>query len=441
MKAVYAYTLKGKIIVKILRCLFSIVHLLKGRKWKYPKLNFSEDPLHYSLLDGLYFGYKYYYAPHTTDPTSLLRKHTIPEIQEDANEQIITLTAAGDLMPYEWIDPRFCENLWDDIGEDFFASDLVIANLETPIDESQPIGLVPELMLNNMEFNGDASMFKVFNGNGKYKGFDVMSTANNHSYDKGEAGIINTLSFLYKEKIKYCGTASTWEQRNQFPIIDCKGVKIAFIAYTYSLNHLKLPLGKEYLCNHIPLHVEHGDLSLVKKQVALAHERGADFVVASVHFGNAYQLFPSEHIVKNTYRLFDECGVDLILGGHAHNIQPIEYYPFTCPFTNKPKRGFVTYCMGDFVAYDIFTWGHLPVWLKIEIAKSSKGTRVKHVEINPIYTSGVYKNATQRDLRFWNAETLWTRLRNGDVPELIDFNKEEAQYLETIYHQVYNNSN
>ncbi len=437
MIPVSPYTLQGKIIVRIIRSLLFFIYVFRGTKWERPRKNFIEDPLHYNWVDIIYFSYKYYYKPPEL-PEGMLQINSefIPPVL-DYDTPVISISAGGDLMPYAWINEKYCTRLWDDIGADFFGNDIVIANLETPVDSFQSVGLVPEVMLNHMEFNCDESMFDIFNGNKKYKGFDILSTANNHSFDKGETGIINTIAFLQKQNIRHSGTASSWEQQNNFPILERNGIKVAFIAFTYSLNHLEVPLGKEYLCTHIPLNKPGCDLSFIKKQVIIAHERGADIVVASVHYGNAYQLFPGEHIIEISHRLFDECGIDILLGGHAHNIQPVEFYPFTCPVTLRKKQGFVTYCMGDFVAYDIFTWGHLPVWFRIDIGMSAEGAVIKEIFINPVYTSGNYINKNQRDLRFLNAKKLWKQIENNNINTLESIDIKEALYLRSIYEKVF----
>ncbi len=202
---------------------------------------------------------------------------------------------------------------------------------------------------------------------------------------------------------------------------------------------MSLPEGKEYLCNHIPLNVPGANLDFIKDQVEIAYGKGADIIIASVHYGNAYQLFPGEHIVKMTHRLFNECGIDIILGGHAHNIQPMEYYDFISPITKKKKQGFVIYCMGDFVAYDIYTWGHLPVWLKIIIAKTAEETFIKEIKVNPVYTLGIYRNKHRRELKFFNAMKLWDRIEHGEEKTLPLFNRNEALYLKGIYKEVFPN--
>ncbi|NJN35493.1 MAG: hypothetical protein HC817_15760 [Saprospiraceae bacterium] len=121
----------------------------------------------------------------------------------------------------------------------------------------------------------------------------------------------------------------------------------------------------------------------------------------SLHYGNAYQAFPGAHIVKNTQRIFDDCGVDIILGGHAHNAQPMARYDFRCPLTQQTKAGFVLFSFGDFVAYDIFNGCHLSVFLKLTLAKgfNTEGVKIcyiKNVEPTPVYANGVFKDKNAR---------------------------------------------
>lgn len=440
MKPVCAYSLNGKFIVACLRSLLAMVYLFKGKQWQRPPANFHEDPAHYKIKDIIFFAYKYYFKPLEQFESNDIKGNlnfTFLKPNIEASDNRVTITAGGDLMPYEWVNSDYCKALWDDIGDDFFSGDIVIANLETPINRIKPAAVVPELMLNDMEFNGDAAMFDVFNGNSNYKGFDILSTANNHSFDQGETGILNTIEFLNEREIHYTGTSASETTVHDFPILERNGIKIAFIACTYSLNHLQLPPGKAYLCNHIKLNQANCDLSFIKKQVLLAHERGADIVVGSMHYGNAYQLFPGNHIIDITKRLFDECGLDILLGNHGHNLQPLIYHQFVCPITQRSKQGLAAFCLGDFVAYDIFTWGHLPIWLKIELAKTKNGVVLSDVTVNPIYVCGIYHSKLKRDLRLLNALRLWDAIAKSEDISLPNFNIEEAKYLKKIFSNVF----
>jgi Bacterial capsule synthesis protein PGA_cap len=450
-KACHAFTIEGKIMVVLMRLIAKVVRFFYGKTFDQPLENYLEDPRYFKFpsRDLFYFLYKYYHRPPTVDDTlgataAYFSKQQFTQIQTEKflPQSEITLTAAGDLMPYEWIQNEYCQNLWEDIGEHFFDSDLVFANLETPINPSKSASYVPEMMLNDMYFNGSEPMFDIFNGQKKYKGFDILSTANNHSLDMEEDGVISTITFLKKQKIAHVGTARNWQEQQDFPILERNGIKVAFLAYTYSMNKMVNPEGKEYLCNHLELNKPDIDLQLIKNQVLNAKKRGTDVVIASIHYGNAYQVFPSQHIIKNTHRFFDECGVDIVLGGHAHNIQPMENYDFTCPFSQEKKKGFVIYALGDFIAYDIFTWGHLPVYLKMTIQKgifeNQEKTFLTSVEPFPVYVCGTFHSRKKRELKMYDAQKLLQNIDNQSFENsLTSFQKKEFNDLMIFYKKYF----
>lgn len=449
---VTAYTLRGKALVSALRGLLHLVQYWYGKKWSSPPPHFHEDPRLFTKSDLLFFAYKYYFKPTLeSDNTEGVEKFFLnnPPIfstpKNITNE--VTLSAAGDLMPYEWIQKRFCPHLWDDIADDFFSSDLTFANLETPLDTSKPASLVPEVMLSDMNFNADEEMFELFQGKGDKQqargrrkgandqGFDILSTANNHSLDMGESGIFKTIEYLETQNIAFTGTARSAEERANFPIIERNRIKTAFIAYTFSMNQYTNPTDKPFLVNHLEVNQPDIDLSPLARDVALARERGAEFVILSLHFSNAYQAYPNAHIVRNAQRIFDECGVDIILGGHAHNIQPMARYDFKCPFTQKPKAGLVLFSFSDFIAYDIFNGCHLSVYLKLKISKDTEGgVFLSDVEPVPVYACGVYHNKNKRDLRLLDAKKWLTKIENEGKPDFMtDWNVKELRYLMQFY--------
>lgn len=340
--------------------------------------------------DKLYMGYKYYYKglvqPEKDSGTDKYFYNQTLQIrvpQDFISEQMITIGVGGDLIPYDCIRPENCWNLWNEAGDFFFNNDIVFANLETVADPSQPYSAAPEVMLHDMFFNIDDATFNIFSGNGQYRGYDVLATANNHSMDLGEAGILATQQFLQAKQIAWCGTAQSAESRDDFPIIERKGIKVAFLAYTFSLNKESLPQGKEWLCNHIWLNEDNPDISLIVHQANLARQRGADIIVGSLHMGCAYQAFPNNHTLQNIHQICRETGIDIILGGHPHNPQPFEI------FEHNNRQHFIAYSLGDFIAYDIFKWCHLPLILKLEISKGTLNgqphTQLTSVQVRPFY--------------------------------------------------------
>jgi poly-gamma-glutamate synthesis protein (capsule biosynthesis protein) len=260
---------------------------------------------------------------------------------------------------------------------------------------SKPYSAAPEIMLNDMYFNIDEKTFDIFSGNGKYRGFDVLSTANNHSFDMGEAGVHSTIQFLQKKGIAWCGTASNSEERNHITMIERKGISIAFLAYTFSLNKHALPADKEWLCNHLQLNTEDADISTIVADAKQARLIGADIVVAALHMGCAYQVYPNMHTVHNMHRICKQANIDIVLGGHPHNMQPLEILETTDEATGITKQHFISYSQGDFIAYDIYKWCHLPLLLKLSISKGTlQGKR--HVQLTGIEAKAFYLYANKQ---------------------------------------------
>ncbi|CAN5548316.1 hypothetical protein BH10BAC3_BH10BAC3_15810 [soil metagenome] len=396
-------SLPGKLLVKTLRSLYGIRKLTGLPKWETPIPSHHEDPLKMTFAEKLYLGYKYYYkgmvkAEPGAGLEDYFKNQTLqPAVPADFKvQETITLSAGGDLIPYACITPENCHQLWNEAGDFFFNNDIVFANLETVADLSKPYSAAPEVMLHDMFFNIHEESFQIFSGNGKYKGYDVLSTANNHTMDVGETGIVATQHFLQSKKIEFTGTASSKETRDDFPIIERKGIRIAFIAYTYSLNKETLPAGKEWLCNHLNLNEPNADISLIIHHATLARGRGADIIVASLHMGCAYQAYPSKFTVDNMHRICREAGVDILLGGHPHNMQPMEIFETNLTNEGLSRQHFIVYSLGDFIAYDIFKWCHLPMLLRLHISKGTINgkphTIVSRIDAKPFY---MYQNKNE----------------------------------------------
>lgn len=409
-KPTRAITTNGKLLARLLWIVFGVFHLFKKNKWQHPPQGFHDDPLHFTFKDILFFGYKYYFktlekAEKNSGIEGYFLSQNLVFPEKPLGAKTITLSAGGDLMPYEWINPASTQHLWDEVGDFFFSSDIVFANLETPVALDKKPSLTPEVMLNDMYFNGSPELFSIFSGNGKYKGYDVLSTANNHMLDQGEKSALDTLDFIESKGIEAVGSARSLKDKDNFPIVERDGVKVAFLAYTYSLNKLQPIKGKEYLSNYIELNQEGCDISSIVRQAKLAKERGADMVVCSLHCGCAYQAYPATQTVGLYHRVFEEAGVDVILGHHPHNPQPMEQYPFTDPFTGEQKLGFAVYSLGDFVAYDLNIFCRMPLLLKLEICKTYEHTFVSGLQILPAYLAGKTTD-TGMDVRLLNLKRL-----------------------------------
>ncbi|TAF87350.1 MAG: hypothetical protein EAZ48_03805 [Flavobacteriia bacterium] len=429
-------TLKGKFLVGLVRLLFKIRKTLGGKDWLHPMKGHHEDPRKMNFRQQLYFGYKYYFqAILKGDEGAGLEQHFQSQGAKFENKdtsnssQKITLSAGGDLMPYFCITSEQCKNLWEESGDFFFDADLVVGNLETPLNPKKPASLVPEVMLSNMYFNANQDMFEVYSGLGKYKGFDVLATANNHSLDQGEDGVVQTIEFLDQKEIQHVGTARSENERDAFPIIEKNGIKIAFLSYTFSLNALVCPEGKAYLANHLNLNEANPDLSLIMHQAQLARQKGAEFLVAFLHMGCAYQPYPSQTIVDNMQQICRQTGIDLVLGGHPHNAQPIEFLEIKDPFSGRQKQSTIIYSQGDFVAYDIHKWCKLPLLLKFDIAKINGEVVISAIRAKLFYNYAQLKNGKVESLRLLDYAHLRenSNILATDLPAQHEF--EELSYF------------
>jgi len=435
---VRAISLKGKLLTRLVRFGFRVRSIF-GKKYVYPLKGHHEDPLKMSTNERLYLGYKYYYkaiveAEENSGIAEQFKLPLQPKIPEDfIPETTITLSAGGDLMPYTCINKQTCSQLWDEVGEFFFSSDIVFANLETPIDPAKKPSAVPEVMLSNMYFNGSSELFDVFSAFGKYGGYDILSVANNHSLDQQPDGLLATFDFLTEKGIAYTGAAKTKEDYNNFPILERDGIKIAFLAWTFSLNMETVPTETPWLCNHICLNESNPDISPIIQQAKLARERGADLVAAALHMGCAYQPFPDQQIIDTMQRICREAGIDLILGGHPHNPQPLSFYNYHDQITGEEKQSLIIYSLGDFVAYDIFKWCHAPLIAKLDISKGTingkSQTRITGIQLKTIYVDATVEKGTVTQLRFCDVKRLRHSVElaqlssdsQKELAEIIDF--------------------
>ena len=79
-------------------------------------------------------------------------------------------------------------------------------------------------------------------------GFNLVSLATNHTMDKGEQGVLNSLSYWGKQQnILTAGSYKSFEDRDRKVIKEINGIKYAFFSYTTWTNGLETPTGKEYL--------------------------------------------------------------------------------------------------------------------------------------------------------------------------------------------------
>lgn len=165
-------------------------------------------------------------------------------------------------------------------------------------------------------------------------GFDVMTTANNHSLDTGKDGVIRTLDTIRNHAMDTVGTYAS-RPESRVLMKEVKDIKLAFLSYTEHVNGLESMLTADELDAMINV----VDEQKMKEDIAYAKAQGADLIVASIHWGNEYEREPSGRQEELAQMLADS-GVAIILGSHPHVIQRSEWLDQT----------FVIYSMGNFIS-------------------------------------------------------------------------------------------
>lgn len=164
-------------------------------------------------------------------------------------------------------------------------------------------------------------------------GFNLVSLANNHTMDKGEQGVINSVKFWKtKPGVYYTGQALSDEDReSNIKVLEKNGIKYAFFAYTTVTNGLLPPAGKEYLTNIYSKEKVQKDIDKVKDK--------ADLIIVSMHWGEEYTTNPNNN-QKQVAKELADMGVNLVIGNHAHSIEPVEMIDDTLVF----------YALGNFIS-------------------------------------------------------------------------------------------
>ena len=214
-------------------------------------------------------------------------------------------------------------------------------------------------------------------------GVDVLSTAGNHCLDMGFSGLSRTIDVLDDADISHLGTYKTQEDRDAILFKYVKGIKIAFINYTYGTNGISVPSDKSFCVNLI-------DKDLIKKDIESAKSQKADLIVACMHWGTEYRTTANSEQEELADFLFQN-GVDVILGNHPHVLEQMEKRTVTLE-NGSTKDGFVIYALGNFICDQNAENTRNSIILNLTITKHIDGKiSIDKADYIPIY---MYKNSS-----------------------------------------------
>ena len=251
------------------------------------------------------------------DPSPTAAEPTLPTIEATSTTipvRTFTLVATGDIISHGAVAERADANVDDgwDYSEMFrrvrpilTGADLALCHLESPLSMDD----------DDLSFSGifrvPSSLADAVAG----AGYDGCSLASNHALDSGRSSVDATLHHLRRVGLGTAGMADSADATGP-AWYEPGGIRVAHLSYTDLMNGRDLPTDQPWLVGHL-------DPVGVEADAAAAVADGAEFVVVSLHWGEEYRVQPTDRQAVLVDRLLAMPDVDLVLGHHAHVLQPV----------------------------------------------------------------------------------------------------------------------
>ncbi|GHT02034.1 capsular polysaccharide biosynthesis protein [Bacteroidia bacterium] len=254
-------------------------------------------------------------------------------IAQNFFDQQVTLLFAGDAMQHQsQIDNAYRDGQYDyssyfqSVQELIEQADIAVVNLEAT--------------LGGKPYKG----YPMFSAPDEYAvalrnaGFDIFLNANNHILDRRSKGLHRTLDVLDSLNVQHTGVFRNQEERDTtYPLlVDKKGIRIAFLNYTYDTNGIKPT---------VPDHVNYIDRCQIHQDIEQAKAMHADIIIANMHWGIEYKLVQNKE-QENLAQFLIQEGVDIVMGGHPHVVQPTQ---INRDSTEKISN-VIVYSLGNFIS-------------------------------------------------------------------------------------------
>lgn len=364
------------------------------------------------LIIGIYFGYNKLLNNHNN-----ISSDSKVNVDDNNHSTSISLIMAGDNL----INDKLYNAAKKDDGSYDFKSmysyikdivknyDLAYYNQETILGGSE-IGVSSYPAFNSPYEVGDATIDT---------GFNLVSLATNHTLDRGEKAIINSLNYWNnKSNVLTSGSYLSNDDRNKVNIKEVNNITYTMLNYTYGTNGIKVPEGKEYLVNIWPCTGNNPDndtkyqeyKEVVKEDILRVRDK-VDLLIVAMHFGVEYTHVPTNYQIDMA-EFLSSLGVDIIIGTHPHVIMPITYINDTL----------VIYSLGNFLsAQDTNNDYNITVGLlsSIKITKNIDKDNNSSIKLSDL-----------------NNELIYTT--NKDGYKIIPFSNPDIKDYLNDYERVYN---
>ena len=343
-----------------------------------------------------------------TDPTDPSQQPTDPVDPGVTVTGSATIGATGDmLMHMPCVNPALQSDGSYDFGAYFTnfsnyvkAVDYAVANLETTFADSNYTRWVNGKKVVGYYGVPSLNTPDAFAGNLKSVGFDMLLTANNHTYDTGTIGFHRTQQIVAQNGLDYTGTRLN-EEDAKYLIKDINGIQVGMVCYTYetesnpdkvSLKGIPLNATDKNLVNVFLKNDVAGFSADLAANIADMKADGAEAIVLYIHWGEEYQTKQNNQ-QKVMAQAACDLGVDVIVGGHPHVIQPLDLLTST---TDDSHKTVCLYSTGNAmsnqrlgnISYVHTAHTEDGIFFSFTFVKYSDGTvRVENVEVLPLWVN------------------------------------------------------
>ena len=287
--------------------------------------------------------------------------------QESTAKNTTRIIAVGDQLPHDAINKQALKpdgsydylQFYKEIKNNFNNVQGAYCNQEVPTAGSvSPISGYPV-------FNAPEQFAKDISA----LGCNTINLANNHMFDKGQAGINATRAVwdnLPKKAI--AGANRNQEEQNNIQYFTENNIKFAYLAFAEYSN---TPTSTEYAIN---IYSE-----AVAKPLVTQASNNADVVIVSMHWGTEYS--PTENdFQKTAAKAIAESGADVIIGAGPHVLQPVDKI-----VSSDGRETLVWYSLGNFLSAQLDLASLIGGIAVMDFAKSENGAKLESIGFIPSY--------------------------------------------------------
>lgn len=265
--------------------------------------------------------------------------------QKLKNKTFYSFIACGDIA----INRKSGGNTFGKLTNIFQNSDITFGNLELPLSK------IGKKQPEKICLRGDPAMANIL----KNAGFNLMAFANNHALDYGEKAFLETIDLMRSKQILIAGAGKNLKQSREPAIIEKEKLKLGMLCFSSiipngfdaqsnrpGINPIRINTkyifkgGKHEYPGTLPedkTYTLQKDLERMKKDIQ-ALKKKVDVVLVNHHWGTSMTHKVKDFEREIAYASIDS-GADIVLGGHPHVLQGIEFY----------KKRPIVYSMGNLI--------------------------------------------------------------------------------------------